>query len=949
MHSSMTHGHHDHAPHPTYRIRSMSRGTEGPLLAGEIVDLARIGMLGPKDLIERRPGVWVASVRSPEVRAAMESRRTRGHHLLSSPVAAVALLGLRVVANRVASEERARAELLAIVAQHPAMEVVERAVEMLVADDADGLGDLARRIAAGRAAGRIHGNRPVDAPFALEFRREIPARLARAEWTAFDVMRRQIDGRGGRSMVWPNAWDGRFVVPGALPPLAVDADGHATRAFGRGMHGLAIEQVRAFEQESGDSEDQKTLDLSGIPMGDLDSLPGDIQDVIRRCRRIDLSDTALRSVPAWLFEGKEHVAMLGTPLESLPDVDPAVIDPSLHLVLGKTGIRRIPESWSGCAIQKLDMSGCALDPDALRGAPKCGVLVLDSCGLRAIDGLAASPRVINLSGNPLGHLPPALRGASDTLESMYLDGIGLAELPGWIMEFRSLRDLSLRDNMLAEVALPLGSLPALEEVDLGGNRIASVVPEAFAGRCLRVIRLDGNALRSLPPINYPREVLDLSRNPLEWFPGILNDHSAPGGIARESSAAADPESGPDASAGGGDPDSDRDGAGVEDPALGLMEIVASGTRVRAVPAGFLDLKIRRIDLAGCAELRSLPLNLAASGLLERLDCSGCAALDRFEAPERQPWASWPEARRQALADGMRESSWCTRKAISIDFSGTGFREVPSMLAVAGACPDVELSCDLSGSRVERWPAAATRPNLRSMNLEGTALAELPMLAGYDQLHELKLPHGQLRSLDGLVPCERLSSVSLPALPDEAYPRWLAESSCIDTVRIGGPRFESIPSFVRALPSHASMSLELHDLPAVHLKAGDGDGAGPLPSCTLHLQFARSPVIRIDAGVISSVDRLVFEDVDLVDIAGFPPGCGLRAITFLRCREVRIAGSIMHCTGLESVEFRDVGTVTLPGEVATLPRIGRLSFVDSGVPADVLAHIRRLRPGLCSVE
>ena len=889
MRTAMTPPDASHARHPAYRIRSASRGTEGPLPARAIVDLARIGMLGPEDLIECRPGEWVPAVRSPEVRAAMESRRERGHHLLSSPVAAVALLGLKVSATRLTADERGRAELLAIVSQHPDEEVMSAAVELLASADADGLGELARRIATCRTRRRFRAKEPAEAPWAPGFQREIPRRLGPAGWAAFDGMRRQVDGRGGLGMVWPNGWSGRFVAPGVLPRRVVDADGLAIQAFDLGMNGLAIEQVRAFEAQSdgsGDPDDPETMDLSGTPIGDLDSLPSDIQDLIRRCRRIDLSDTALRSVPAWLFEGKEHVAMLGTPLESLPDVVASGIDPSLHLILGSTRLRRIPESWAACAIRKLDISSCALEPDALLGLPACDVLVAESCGLRSIDGLASIPRVVNFSRNPLGEVPMALRRGSGTMTEIYLDDAGVTDLPAWIMEFGSLQELSLRGNAISDLSLPLGSLASLEEVDLGGNRIASVAPAAFSGRPLRVVKLDGNAIRSLPPIMYPSELLDLSGNPLEWFPGILNDHASPDGA--------------------GDADGGPEPAASEDPSLGLMEIIASGTRVRAVPAGFLDLKIRRLVLSGCTELRSLPLNLAASGLLESLDCSGCTSLDRFDAPERPPWASWPEARRKALASGMEESSWCTHRRISIDFGNTGFEEVPPMLAVLG----------------------------------------------YENLDELALPHERLRSLEGLGRCERLSSISLPALPDDAYPGWLLEASYLSRVRIGGPGFRSIPAFVRALPLHSGLSLELHDLPAVHLTPG-GDGAGLLPAYAFppghSVSFSCSPMVRLDAGALSSVWRLQFEDVDVVDISGFPEGCDLHSITFIGCREVRIASSIVHCAALRSLDFRDIGLVELPEEVATLPAISSLLFFRSGVRDDIVARIRRARPGLCSVE
>jgi Leucine-rich repeat (LRR) protein len=144
---------------------------------------------------------------------------------------------------------------------------------------------------------------------------------------------------------------------------------------------------------------------------------------------------------------------------------------------------------------------------------------LEEIGVDPAD--AASLEVLDLNRNPrLGTLPPLL--ALARLRFLYAEDTGIAAVPALPP---SLEYLNVAANRLT--APPADDLPRLRELRLGGNPIAELAGDAFAGMpALRLLSLRGCALEHLPAtVDGLRELrdLDLRANRLTDVPAWLGD------------------------------------------------------------------------------------------------------------------------------------------------------------------------------------------------------------------------------------------------------------------------------------------------------------------------------------------------------------------------------------------------------------------------------------------
>lgn len=100
-------------------------------------------------------------------------------------------------------------------------------------------------------------------------------------------------------------------------------------------------------------------------------------------------------------------------------------------------------------------------------------------------------RYLNIGDNPLGHLAAAdavieeLRAEHAELSALAIDGLG------------GLRELSLRNNRLAALPAPIGSLPRLRTLDLRGNQLDEL-PDTLLALPLTKLDLRWNPLRTRP-------------------------------------------------------------------------------------------------------------------------------------------------------------------------------------------------------------------------------------------------------------------------------------------------------------------------------------------------------------------------------------------------------------------------------------------------------------------
>ncbi|XP_069730577.1 leucine-rich repeat-containing protein 47 [Phaenicophaeus curvirostris] len=189
---------------------------------------------------------------------------------------------------------------------------------------------------------------------------------------------------------------------------------------------------------------------------------------------------------------------------------------------------RLPAALLPRGLRALELSGCAalreLGPGLAAALPALQTLVLRDdalgpAGLGAgLGGAMAALRVLDLSGNALEALPPALGGADPdpdpgaapelpALQSLDLSRNRLRELgPGLAWHAPRLQALLLAGNLLRELPgrlLPPGpaprpALPLLARLEAPGNRLARLGADIAALPALKSLDVANNELQELP-------------------------------------------------------------------------------------------------------------------------------------------------------------------------------------------------------------------------------------------------------------------------------------------------------------------------------------------------------------------------------------------------------------------------------------------------------------------
>ncbi|MBD3197797.1 MAG: hypothetical protein GF317_22285 [Candidatus Lokiarchaeota archaeon] len=129
-----------------------------------------------------------------------------------------------------------------------------------------------------------------------------------------------------------------------------------------------------------------------------------------------------------------------------------------------------------------------------------------------------SLEVLSLFQNRLETLPETI-GELSNLKKFNLHGNRLLLIPKSIKNLSNLRELNLSVNCLSEGIEPLFKIPNLESLDLGNNRIKSILPHSkIKTKSLKYLNLNSNELRDFPAFigNYLNlEGLALSNNKIK--------------------------------------------------------------------------------------------------------------------------------------------------------------------------------------------------------------------------------------------------------------------------------------------------------------------------------------------------------------------------------------------------------------------------------------------------
>lgn len=198
-----------------------------------------------------------------------------------------------------------------------------------------------------------------------------------------------------------------------------------------------------------------------------------------------------------------------------------------HLSAENGRLEAFPEALAGCpALWKLGLRGqTALAPlspaiGSLRGLRW---LDLSEMGLEDLPAAVGTLplRRLYLADNKFASLPPAVASLHDldylnldrnrlatlpagvggwtALRWLRLNGNRLSSLPAEAAQWTSLRRLYLRENAFKTVPASITSLPALEQLDLGGNRSLATLPDSIGNlSSLTRLDLDYTAVTALP-------------------------------------------------------------------------------------------------------------------------------------------------------------------------------------------------------------------------------------------------------------------------------------------------------------------------------------------------------------------------------------------------------------------------------------------------------------------
>ena len=942
----------------TYRIESRTRGIEGPFTAAALISMARADLVRQGDRIEREAGRWVPVESSRELRKEIEARRAERLYLRATSPAA-ALVSLRFAVHELLQTDRGRAELLAIVAQHPAEPVMACACEALVACASAPFAVLAREIAAARREWDPGQTNNWDGE---RLRKCVSASLAQEAWDAFVQAARCIDARDGLTALWPNAVGSGWINP-ARAMAGERAFAFDPPSARRGIDDV-IASVRREIAASNEGEMPSAIDLAHSDIDDLDALPPDIRKALRVAAEVDLSGTMLRRIPTWILNNKTQVNLASSRLEELPELSmiPGGRDDgeACSIDLSETMVRGFPASWAACEFDSIDVGGCPLGADAFAHMPRCRTLRATNAGLRELTSISCCPANLNLSGNLLSEIPAALRDGIESIETLDLGDNRIEEIPDWIMDAVALKTLQLHSNRIVRVEQPLSELPELKLVYLNENRLETVGPSVFAASQMDSVYLSGNRLSELPDMYYPVDDLDLSNNPLRRLPRDLEEDSVQEKfLLVDNDRAAgqddlvdveDEQLDLDADDGSDDDEEESGDQDQWDPLGRSLALNVAETLISEFEPSLLNRKLQSVDLSNCRRLEGLPAGLFGMPTLQSLDCSGCVSLRRIEQGGR-PFESWQESRLASLKSGFADLD--EPVSLRVDISGSSISHL--------GCLDTAKPFDFERSlSVDAREMAGTlhidcadlcglaeggeegRVRIDSLVLHSSVLAAPIDLSAVEGLTCLDLPSSAGPALPtGLERCTELTQLEVDGIDPDLCPADLSSLSKLGNFTIRGHGIRSLPRFIATLPA----------LENLFVGGTSGTSVDELPawigrSRTLQtINVSASPLRRIAPEALAgpSLREIVIDGlVTVLDLPDLPTAGSLESISIEGNGWVRVPDSIARCRSLRklSIGCRLVGG--LPPSVESMTWLHELN-VGSHVDAAMLARLRRALP------
>ncbi len=260
-----------------------------------------------------------------------------------------------------------------------------------------------------------------------------------------------------------------------------------------GLPGCTLTEAQAESLDLTGFPKLRSLDISGIAAWQqLPQLPEGVT-------QLDISRSGISSLEGvQRLSGLSRLAAADTPVT---DLTPLATCQQLERVdISDTAVTDLTPLESCGKLQLLKADETPLT--TLQGLETCielRCISLKNARLTDIGGLRNTTLLedVQLSGNRLEDVS-VLAGSKDTLERLYLDGLGMESLD-WLRGAAALRYLSVNDNRLETLDF-LEESPALEGLSAANNAISSAAPlEGMAN--LKELVLRDNPLSGAPELH----------------------------------------------------------------------------------------------------------------------------------------------------------------------------------------------------------------------------------------------------------------------------------------------------------------------------------------------------------------------------------------------------------------------------------------------------------------
>lgn len=260
-----------------------------------------------------------------------------------------------------------------------------------------------------------------------------------------------------------------------------------------GLPGCTLTEAQAESLDLTGFPKLRSLDISGIAAWQqLPQLPEGVT-------QLDISRSGISSLEGvQRLSGLSRLAAADTPVT---DLTPLATCQQLERVdISDTAVTDLTPLESCGKLQLLKADETPLT--TLQGLETCielRCISLENAQLTDISGLRNTTLLeyVQFSGNRLEDVS-VLAGSKDTLERLYLDGLGMESLD-WLRGAAALRYLSVNDNRLETLDF-LGESPALEGLSAANNAISSAAPlEGMAN--LKELVLRDNPLSGAPELH----------------------------------------------------------------------------------------------------------------------------------------------------------------------------------------------------------------------------------------------------------------------------------------------------------------------------------------------------------------------------------------------------------------------------------------------------------------